>query len=40
MDPNEEILNDDSEKEEILPEDADKIAGGGPAYGTDYTYGT
>jgi hypothetical protein len=35
MDPNEEVLKEDSEAEEILPEEADKIAGGGAGYGNN-----
>jgi hypothetical protein len=34
MNPNDEILEEQTEAEEILPEEAEKISGGGGAYGT------
>jgi hypothetical protein len=36
MNPNDEIINEPTEaEEEILPEEADEIAGGGAGYGDD-----
>jgi len=36
MEPNDEILNEQGESEEILPEEADKVVGGGEyGIGTD-----
>jgi hypothetical protein len=41
MEPNDDLLDPSTQEtpEEINPEDAEKVTGGGGAYGTDLTYG-
>ncbi|HKD08849.1 MAG TPA: hypothetical protein VKB79_23305 [Bryobacteraceae bacterium] len=40
MEPNDELLDESIENvEEISPEDAEKVTGGGITYGADLTYG-
>jgi hypothetical protein len=38
MEPNEELLDAQNESEEILPEEADKVAGGGGGYSPTGVY--
>lgn len=39
MEPNDELLDPNQEtSEEISPEDAEKVTGGGIGYGTDLSY--
>jgi hypothetical protein len=33
MEPNEELVDKQNDSEEILPEDAEKVSGGGSGYG-------
>jgi len=40
MEPNDELLDGSTENaEEISPEEAEKVNGGGGSYGTDLSYG-